>query len=111
MMTMRVRRFCFVIGLTLSISLGNNKPAFYSSFGELRDHYSGQHCPSAQGENTLSTELKQAQEQLAAKTTGLTTANAPLSNSQAQQQAMLEVMQQAQAETAKASEQFRVVTE
>jgi len=68
-------------------------------------------APAAPVENPLSAELKQTQEQLAAKTAELDTASEQLASLQAEQAAIREVMQQAQAELAKASEQLSVVLE
>ena len=67
--------------------------------------------PAAPAENPHSAELKQAQEQLAAKNSELDAANEQVTTLQSEQQAMREVMLQALAETAKASEQLSVVVE
>ena len=67
--------------------------------------------PAAPTENPLSVELKQTQEQLAAKTSELNTASEQLAALQAEQQAIREALQQAQSETALDIEQLSVVTE
>ena len=68
-------------------------------------------APAAPAENPLSAELTQTQEQLDAKNTELDTNREQLAGLQAEQQAIRDVMQQAQAEIAKASEQLSVVLE
>ena len=66
---------------------------------------------SAPAVNPLSAELKQTQEQMAAKNTELTTANEQLTSLRAEQEAIREVLQQAQLEISKASEQLSIVLE
>jgi hypothetical protein len=84
-------------------------------YGHFRPYYPPypqyREVPAAPTENTLSAKLKQTGEQLSAKSTELNTANEQMATLQAEQQAIREVVQQAQAETAKASEQLSVVIE
>ena len=87
-------------------------PGYYGQFQPYYPpHPQYRSAPAAQRENPLSAELKQTQAQLAAKNTELNTALEQLATLQAEQQAIREVMQQAQAETAKASEQLSIVVE
>jgi len=87
-------------------------PGYY---GRYRSYYPPyrqyRSAPAAPAENPLSVKLKQTQDQLAVKSTELNTASEQLTTLQAEQQAFREAMQQAQAETAKASEQLSVVIE
>ena len=76
---------------------------YYPPYRQYRD------APAAPTENPLSAELTQTQEQLAAKSTELNTANEQLASLQAEQQATRAALQQAQSETAIASEQLSAV--
>ena len=87
-------------------------PGYYDSYRPYYPPYPQYRtAPAALAENPLSATLKQSQDQLAAKSAELNTADEQLATLQAQQQAIREAMQQAQAETAKASEQLSVVIE
>lgn len=87
-------------------------PGYYGYYPPYQPPYPQyRSAPAAPAENPLSAELTQAQEQLVAKETELSTASEQLTAMQAEKQAILEVMQQAQAEYAKASEQLTVVIE
>ena len=87
-------------------------PGYYGHFQPYYAPYP-QHrsVPAAPTENPLSAELKQTQDQLAANTSELNTANEQLATLQAEQQATRAALQQAQSETALASEQLSVVME
>ena len=78
---------------------------YYPPYG----HYRG--VPAAPTENPLSFKLKQTQEQLAAKSTELNTANEQLSTSQAELQTTREALQQAQSGATVASQQLSNVME
>jgi len=90
-------------------------PAPPPGYGQLRPYYPpyGQYraVPAAPTENPLSVELKQTQEQLAAKSTELNTANEQLATLQAELQATREALQQAQSETTVASQQLSTAME
>jgi hypothetical protein len=78
---------------------------YYPPYGQYRA------APAAPTENPLSVNLKQTQEQLAAKSTELNTANEQLATLQAELQATREVLQQAQSENTVASQQLSTTME
>ena len=90
-------------------------PAPPPGYRQLRPYYPpyGQYraVSAAPTENPLSVELKQTQEQLAAKSTELNTANEQLATLQAELQATREALQQAQSETTVASQQLSTAME
>jgi len=90
-------------------------PAPPPGYRQLRPYYPpyGQYraAPAAPTENPLSVNLKQTQEQLAAKSTELNTANEKLATLQAELLATREALQQAQTETTVASQQLSTTME
>jgi len=87
-------------------------PGYYDHFRPYyppyRQYRSG---PAAPAVNPLSAELKQTQDQLAAKTSELNTANQQLLTLQAEQQASKAALQQAQDEIDAASQQLGIAIE
>ena len=90
-------------------------PAPPPGYRQLRPYYPPYRqyraAPAAPTENPLSVNLKQTQEQLAAKSTELNTANEQLATLQAELQATREALQQAQTETTVASQQLSTTME
>ena len=78
---------------------------YYPPYGQYRA------VPAAPTENSLSVKLKQTQEQLAAKSTELNTANGHLATLQAELQASRDALQQAQSEITVASQQLSITME
>lgn len=93
-----------------------HRPAPPPGYGHFRPYYPPPYpqyreVPAAPTENPLSDKLKQTQEQLAAKSTELNTANKQLATLQVEQQSTREALQQAQSETDVASQQLSTVIE
>jgi len=87
-------------------------PGYYDHFRPYYPPYRQyRSVPAAPTENPLSAKLKQTQEQLAAKTSELNTANEQLATLQAEKEATRVSLQQAQSETALDMEQLSVVME